>query len=150
MVTIHNKSNAPGNEKPIAQHVQGNQVREWRVSDDRNSIVEERRTISLIVPGPSAGTFILGGMETTRDELADYLLEAAERNTSGKRPDRLPDIQRKIERAREKHAAAIKAAVGWKKEGYQLPKHTKREQRRLALPQAVYTSQPDGRLLRVG
>jgi hypothetical protein len=138
-----------GNEKPLAQHVKGNVLTEWRVGRDRNSIVQERRPIEGALPGPSAGTFFLGGMETTRDELADYLEEAKERNAVPK-PSRLPDIQRKIDDARQKHAEAIKAAVQWKTEGYKLPTHTPRQRKALLVPRAVAIEGPDGKLHIVG
>ncbi len=84
-----------GNEKPIMQHVQGDVMTEWRISDDRNHVVTERSQLDAPTTGPRAGTFFLGGMETTVDELADYMAEADERNARPKY-DRLPDIQRRI------------------------------------------------------
>jgi hypothetical protein len=139
-----------GNEKPLAQHVQGDTLTEWRVSDDRNRIVQERKVLSVMVKGPRGGTFFLGGMETTRDELADYIAEANERNEKTKRPDRLPEVQRKIERLRERHAEAIRAAVGWKQAGYRLPKRTLQQQRELLLPKAMAVEGPGGKLRIIG
>jgi len=134
-----------GNEKPIMQHVQGGVLTEWRVSDDRNHVVKEQRPLPTPATGPRAGTFFLGGMETTVDELADYIAEANERNASPK-PDRLPTIQKKIDEQRSRHADAIRAGVRWKRAGYQLPKRTPAEQRMLYLPKAVAVEGPNGKL----
>lgn len=139
-----------GNEKPLFQHVQGNTLTEWRVGDDRNRIVKERKTLSVMMKGPSAGTFFLGGMETTRDEMADYLEETSERNEASQRPSRIPEIQAKIAKLRERHAEAIKAGVRWQREGYRLPKHTPQERRTLALPKAVAIQLPNGKLQIIG
>ncbi len=134
-----------GNEKPIMQHVQGNTLTEWRVSDDRNRVVTEHHQLPTSNAGPRAGTFFLGGMETTVDELADYMAEADERNARPKH-DRLPDIQRRINELRDRHAEAIKAGVRWKREGYQLPIRTPAEQRMLYLPRAIMKEGPNGKL----
>ena len=147
---FYNKRPYEGNEKPLFQHVQGRTLTEWRVGDDRNRIVKERKELSVMLKGPRAGTFFIGNFETTRDEMADYLLEASERNEGSKRPDRLPDIQAKIDKLRERHAEAIKAGVRWEQEGYRLPKHTPQERRTLLLPKAVAVLQPNGKLQIVG
>ena len=141
-----------GNEKPIMQHVLGDVLTEWNVAPDQNTIVRTRRPLVVPLSGPSAGTFFLGGMETSRDELADYLDEAIERNADPKKqkPDRLPEIQRKIDKIRERHAAAIEAAVEWKQKGYKLPKHTPQERKALATPIAVAVEGPNGKLQIVG
>jgi|6_EtaG_2_1085325.scaffolds.fasta_scaffold02951_2 hypothetical protein len=149
---FHFKKSYAGNEKPIMQRVQGDTLTEWRVDEDKDAIVREQ--IPLAVPAHSVGvgTFFLGGMLTTRDELADYLLEANERNAEKEKTkvDRLPQIQKKIERTREMHAAAITSAVEWKKKGYKLPKHTRLQRRQLLLPKAVAVERPDGRLEIIG
>ena len=143
----------PGNEKPIMQHILGNMMTEWSVAPDQNTILRTRRPLAVpLSRQPNAGTFFLGGMETTRDELEDYLAEATERNADPKRqkPDRLPEIQRKIDKLRERHGAAIEAAVDWKKKGYKLPKHTPQERKALATPIAVAVEGPNGKLQIVG
>lgn len=140
------------NVKPLAQHVKGGVKTEWRIGDDQNRIVKEITPLDTPLVGPSAGTFFLGEFLTTRDELEDYLEEANEVNTKRAQNsvDRLPTIQRKIERAREMHADAIKAAVGWKAQGYKLPKKPVRHNPSLYLPSAVAREGSDGKLHIVG
>lgn len=141
------KKNYAGNEKPLMQHVQGDVLTEWRVADDRNGIVQESRRLEADATGPRAGTFFLGGMLTTRDELAEYVLEASERNTAP-RPNRLPEIQRKIEVMRERHAEAIRWGVRQKQAGVRLPKApVQRPKRYLLLPKAVGMVGPAGEML---
>ena len=139
-----------GNEKPIMQHVVGDVLTEWHVGRDQNTVVRSRGPLAVPLKGPSAGTFFLGGMETSRDELADYLEEAVERNAAATKPDRMPEIQQKINRTRERHGAAIEAAVEWQQKGYQLPKQTPRQRRALLVPTAVAVEGPNGKLQVIG
>lgn len=138
-----------GNEKPLMQHVLGDKLTEWRVADDRNGIVREQKTIHVVTDRANAGTFFLGGFETTRDELAEYVEEAREVNKVPK-PDRLPEIQSKIERLRERHAAAIEAAIEWEQKGYKLPKQTMQQRRALAVPMAMGQVLPNGKIEIIG
>lgn len=132
-----------GNAKPIMQHVGGNTLTEWRVADDQNSIVVERTLVNGY-NGPRAGTFFLGGMETTRDELAEYLAEASERNAAP-RPDRTADIEKKIWRAREQHAQVIRDAV---QGNIPVPKRQPQKKGRyLLVPRAVGMQGPDGQMI---
>ena len=144
------KKPTAGNVKPIMQRVQGDTLTEWRIDKDQDRIVREQVTLMVPSSGPNAGTFFLGGMQTTRDELADYLLEANEVNETRVKPDRIPIIQKKIEDARERHAQAITNAVEWKKKGYRLPKQTSQQRRALLLPTAVAKEMPNGALQIVG
>jgi hypothetical protein len=89
-------------------------------------------------------------METSRDELADYLEEAVERNAAAPKPDRLPEIQRKIDRARERHGAAIEAAVEWERKGYRLPRQTPQQRKALLVPTAVAVEGANGKLEIIG
>ena len=144
------KRNYAGNEKPFFQQVLGNVLTEWRISDDHNFIVKEYTPLEVTATTPSAGTFFIGGLETTRDELADLAGQVSEHNAANPRRNRIADITKRIMRKRELHAAAITAAVGWKKKGIKLPKYTPDQRRVLYLPKAVAMEGPDGKLRIVG